>query len=108
MASPTILDVAARGKPMAFWTKGGSVSASGRRDAKDKGETMPGGSFPIRNSADLARAKHDVGRAKNPAAARQCINKRAEELDEPKLGQSKEARRKMLYTHARSAAHHKD
>lgn len=93
---------------MAFWTKDGSVSAAGRRDAKAKGETMAGGAFPIRNEADLARAKHDVGRAKNPAAARKWINKRAEELDEPKIGESKDSRRKSLYNHSRSAAHHKE
>ena len=69
-----------------FFTKGGSVSAAGRRAAQKKGDTMPGGSFPIRNAADLARAKHDVGRAKNPAAARRWIDERAKQLDKPGLG----------------------
>jgi hypothetical protein len=48
---------------------------------------MPGGKFPIRNASDLANAKHDVGRASNPAAARAWINKRARELGKPALGE---------------------
>lgn len=72
-----------------FRTPGGSVSAAGRREAQSKGQTMPGGSFPIRNASDLSNAKHDVGRAKNPVAARAWINKRARELGEPGLGESK-------------------
>jgi len=77
---------------MAFRTAGGSVSAEGRRAAEKKGETMPGGSFPIRNKQDLANAKHDVGRAKNPEAARRWINKRAKELGAPPLGGDKPKR----------------
>ena len=71
------------------FTKSGSVKASSRRASEKRGHTMKGGSFPIENAADLARAKHDVGRAKNPAAARAWINKRAGQLGEPKLGESK-------------------
>lgn len=48
---------------------------------------MPGGAFPIENAGGLARAKHDVGRAKNPAAARRWINRRAREMGEPGLGE---------------------
>ena len=85
-----------------FRTAGGSVSAAGRREAKGKGETMPGGSFPIRNASDLSNAKHDVGRAKNPEAARRWINRRAKELGEPGLGESKEgSEKRSLYTHSR-------
>ena len=97
-----------------FRTKSGSVSAAGRREAQGRGETMPGGSFPIRNAADLANAKHDVGRAKNPAAARRWINKRAKELGEPGLGESKaggddkKGRQRKMYDHERSRAHIKD
>lgn len=90
-----------RTKDVAFRTKGGSVSAEGRRSAENKGETMPGGSFPIRNAQDLSNAKHDVGRAKNPAAARRWINKRAKELGEPALGESKR-KKSPLHTHPRS------
>jgi hypothetical protein len=65
----------------------GGVTAASRRSSQKAGHTMKGGSFPINDRADLARAKHDVGRAKNPAAARRWINKRAHELGAPKLGQ---------------------
>jgi len=103
MPSPTMIDVAQRSRPVAkFWTPKGSVSTAGRREAENKGQTMRGGSFPIRNAADLARAKHDVGRAKDPAAARRWINRRAKELGEPSLGQSKEKRRRTLYDHPSS------
>lgn len=70
-----------------FRTPSGGVSAAGRHEAEGKGETMPGGGFPIRNASDLANAKHDVGRAKNPAAARRWINRRAYDLGEPGLGE---------------------
>lgn len=69
-----------------FRTPSGGVSAAGRRAAQKKGDTMPGGSFPIRNKSDLANAKHDVGRASNPAAARAWINKRARQLGGKPLG----------------------
>ena len=85
-----------------FRTAGGSVSAAGRHEAQKKGETMPGGAFPIRNASDLSNAKHDVGRAKNPEAARHWINKRAKELGEPGLGEHKDgSRKRMPYSHKR-------
>lgn len=69
-------------------TPSGGVKAGARHKAEAKGHTMPGGSgsFPINSSRDLANAKHDVGRAKDPEAARRWINKRARELGEPGLG----------------------
>lgn len=67
-------------------TPSGGVKASARHKAEARGETMKDGSFPIRNAADLKNAKHDVGRAKNPEAARKWIKKRAHELGEPPLG----------------------
>ena len=69
-----------------FRTPSGSVSANARRSAESKGDTMPGGGFPIRNKSDLMNAKHSVGRAKNPEAARRWINKRAKELGAAPLG----------------------
>jgi hypothetical protein len=72
-----------------FRTPSGGVSAHARRQAQKKHETMPGGGFPIRNRKDLMNAKHSVGRAKNPAAARSWINKRARELHAPPLGGKK-------------------
>jgi len=74
-----------------FHTPSGGVSEAGRERAEAKGQTMRGGRFPIRNLADLAKAKHDVGRAKNPAAVRRWINKRAEELGGRKLGEAKDS-----------------
>lgn len=90
-----------RAKDVAFRTKGGSVSAEGRRKAEKEGDTMPGGKFPIRNKSDLSNAKHDVGRASDPAAARRWINKRAKELGEPALGESKR-KKSPLHSHPRS------
>lgn len=100
----------------AFNTPSGGVSAHGRKEAEAKGQTMPGGSFPIRNTSDLDKAKHDVGRASNPAAARRWINKRARDLGAPALGESKKSdpeariegagdahRGRMPYTHSRKA-----
>jgi hypothetical protein len=71
-----------------FRTKSGGVSAAGRKAAQEKGQTMPGGGFPIRNAKDLANAKQSVGRAKNPAAARRWINKNAKELGKPPIGKA--------------------
>jgi hypothetical protein len=81
----------------AFRTAGGSVSAEGRREAQHKGDTMPGGSFPIRNKSDLANAKQSVGRAKNPEAARRWINKRAKELGAAPLGGEKKRGMREIY-----------
>ncbi len=44
------------------------------------GAAMPDGSFPIRNAADLDNAIHLVGKAKDPAAAKRHIIKRARAL----------------------------
>lgn len=70
------------------------MKASARRAAKKAGHTMANGSFPINNAQDLRNAKHDVGRAKNPAAARAFINKRARALGEPPIGGKKKGGRK--------------
>lgn len=72
-----------------FRTPSGGVSAAARKSAQKKGETMPGGKFPIRNKQDLANAKHDIGRASDPAAARAWINKRARELGAAPVGGKK-------------------
>ena len=44
-----------------------------------KNQAMPDGSFPIRNVADLKRAIQAYGRAKNKAAAKAWIIKRAKQ-----------------------------
>lgn len=87
------------------FTPSGGVTAESRKASEKAGHTMKGGSFPINSAADLARAKHDVGRAKDPAAARSWINKRAKELGEPALGDTKKSRKDSLYDHPRSRAH---
>jgi len=77
-------------------TPSGAVKASARHEAEKKGHTMPGGGFPIEDKKDLANAKHDVGRAKNPAAARRWINKRAKELGAPPIGGGDKKEKKGL------------
>lgn len=52
-------------------------------------KAMPGGGFPIVNDKDLENAKRAIGRAKNPAKARAWVNKRAGQLGEPKIGETK-------------------
>jgi hypothetical protein len=64
-------------------------TAAQRRKAAKKGAARPDGSFPIETPADLARAKHAVGRAKNPAAAKAHINRRAKALGKPGVGKKK-------------------
>ncbi len=50
-----------------FNVPSGGVSAHGRREAKKKGDTLPGtDKFPIRNLSDLEKAKHDIGRTTEP------------------------------------------
>lgn len=51
-----------------------------RKDLAKKGSAMPDGSFPIKNASDLRNAIKAVGRAKNPAAAKSHIKKRAKAL----------------------------
>lgn len=51
-----------------------------RDKAADSGEAMPDGSFPIRNKADLGRAVQAYGRAKNKAAVKRFIIRRARAL----------------------------
>ncbi len=51
-----------------------------RNSLAKRGAAMPDGSFPIRNAQDLENAIHLVGRAKNPAAAKAHIIKRARAL----------------------------
>jgi len=55
-------------------------SADQRKEAADKGQAMPDGSFPIENGADLKNAIRAIGRAKDPAAAKKHIKSRAKAL----------------------------
>lgn len=52
-----------------------------RENLADKDQAMPDGSFPIRNRSDLKNAIKAYGRAKDKAAAKRWIMKRARELD---------------------------
>jgi hypothetical protein len=57
-----------------------SFSAPARKQAAGKGQAMPGGSFPIQNKSDLKNAIAANGRAKNKAAAKAHIIRRAKAL----------------------------
>lgn len=51
-----------------------------RDEMAKKGEAMPDGSFPIADCEDLKNAIQSIGRAKDQAAAKKHINKRAKAL----------------------------
>lgn len=55
-------------------------SSEQRQRLADKGQAMPDGSFPIANVSDLHNAIRAIGRAKNPAAAKAHIKRRARAL----------------------------
>jgi hypothetical protein len=61
-----------------YWKR--DFSADQRRSAASHGDALPDGSFPIKNKEDLANARRLVGHAKDPAAARALIRRRAKEL----------------------------
>lgn len=60
-------------------------TAEQRQSAEDKGHAMPGGGFPIENVSDLKNAIRAVGRAKDPAAAKAHIKRRAKALGQSDL-----------------------
>jgi hypothetical protein len=55
-------------------------STEQRKKMASKGSAMKGGGFPIANAQDLKNAIQAIGRAKNPAAAKAHIKKRARAL----------------------------
>lgn len=57
------------------------LSTANRKDLADKNQAMPDGSFPIRNTSDLANAIKAFGLSKNKAAAKAWIIKRAVDLN---------------------------
>lgn len=57
-----------------------TFTADERKNAAKKGQAMPDESFPILNAGDLKNAIRLVGHAKNPAAAKAHIKKRARAL----------------------------
>ena len=56
-----------------------------REELAKKGEAMKDGSYPIRNKADLKNAIQAYGRAKNKAATKKHIVKRAKALGETEM-----------------------
>lgn len=60
-------------------------STKERENLAKKGEALPDGSFPIRNTQDLKDAIKSVGRAKNPERAKRWIKRRARELGKEDL-----------------------
>jgi hypothetical protein len=56
------------------------VSQGERDKLADKGHALPDGSFPIKHTGDLGNAVKAFGRAKNKAAAKRHICKRAKDL----------------------------
>ena len=62
------------------WLAKRDFTQSQRDAAADTGAAMPDGSFPIKNGEDLDNAIHLAGNAKDPAAARSHIKRRASAL----------------------------
>jgi hypothetical protein len=56
------------------------VGPEERKSLAEKGKALPGGGFPIKNVGDLRNAIQAFGRAKNPAATKALIKRRAKEL----------------------------
>ena len=61
------------------------VSARQRQALAKKGMAMPDGSFPIENEGDLKNAIQAIGRAKDPAAAKAHIKRRARAMGLEKM-----------------------
>jgi hypothetical protein len=55
-------------------------SMAEREAAAEKGQAMSGGGFPIKSEKDLRNAIQSIGRAKDPAATKAHIKKRAKAL----------------------------
>jgi len=71
-----------KGGGPAFRTASGSVSQAGRDAAEAKGQTMPGGRYPIRNRTDLRNALNDYNRTGQPQSVKAWITQRAKALGE--------------------------
>lgn len=61
------------------------VDSEERKRLAKEGNALPDGSFPIANVDDLKNAIQAIGRAKDPAAAKAHIKKRARALGHPEL-----------------------
>ena len=113
MVRPTVLDVMNRSgavaegkriKARTATTASGKPSAAGREAAKKAGDTLPGtDKFPIRNAAEVEKAKHDIGRTNEPRAKVVAyIDRKAKEFGAAPVGKSKSERQKTLYDHRTS------
>lgn len=67
------------------WTVARDVSTKEREKLAEKKKALPDGGFPIANAGDLKNAIRAIGRAKDPAAAKAHIKRRAKELGLEKL-----------------------
>lgn len=66
-----------------------------RTKLSKSGDALPGGGFPIVNKGDLGNAERAIGRAKNPAATKAHIRKRAKALGVKLSNKWKAAGKKM-------------
>jgi hypothetical protein len=76
------------------------VSEEKRDRAEKSGDTLPGtDKFPITNKTDLENAKHDIGRTSEPHdKVVNYINRKADELGAPKVGEEKTSRLRRLWS----------
>lgn len=74
----------ASGVPVAL-VAAGSLAPAAREKAAEKGFALPDGSYPIRDVEELRKAIQAYGRAKDKAAAKRHIMKRARALDRADL-----------------------
>jgi len=65
---------------MQTWSGDKEFSSERREELEKKGKAMPGGGYPIENKSDLENAIRAFGRAKNKAATKAWIKKRARAL----------------------------
>lgn len=61
------------------------ISTDERKKLAKESKALPDGSFPIANVADLRNAIQSIGRAKDPAAAKAHIKRRARDLGQEAL-----------------------
>jgi hypothetical protein len=77
MMEPTGLSIEALNRLLEFSRDFNAVE---RKKAAGSGEALPDGSFPIKSKGDLKNAIKLAGKAKDPAAAKRHIKKRARAL----------------------------
>lgn len=78
-------EILTKGEEDADVEEKGMVSEEQRASMAEEGTALPDGSYPIANVDDLRNAIQAFGRAKDPAAAKAHIMKRARELNQMDL-----------------------